>query len=75
MKDYAEPQENKLVEVFHQALECFENRKWKEAIEGFEESLAIENGGPSEVYLRRCKTFLSYPPPDDWDGVNNLTEK
>ena len=75
MTDYAEPQEKKLVEIFHQALDCFENRKWNEAIEGFEQTLAIEEGGPSEIYLRRCKTYLSYPPPDEWDGVNNLTEK
>jgi adenylate cyclase len=71
----ATPEQKKLVEVFHQALEYYENRKWNEAIEGFKESFSIENGGPSEVYLRRCKTYTNYPPPDDWDGVHNLTEK
>ena len=75
MADYANSNEKKLVEVFDQALQYYENRKWKEAIEGFKESLSIENGGPSAVYLRRCKNFLLYPPDDSWDGVNNLTEK
>ena len=75
MADYANPDEKKLVEVFDQARECYENRKWKEAIEGFKESLSIEKGGPSAIYLRRCENFLMNPPDDAWDGVNNLTEK
>jgi adenylate cyclase len=75
MADYAAPDEKKLVEVFNQARECYENRKWKEAIEGFKESLLIENGGPSAIYLKRCENFMKTPPSDDWDGVNNLTEK
>jgi adenylate cyclase len=75
MMDCAEPNEKKLVEVFDQAREYYENRKWKEAIEGFKESLSIENGGPSAIYLKRCENFLKNPPDDKWDGVNNLTEK
>jgi adenylate cyclase len=75
MTDHADPDEKKLVEVFNQARECYENRKWKEAIEGFKESLLIEDGGPSAIYLRRCENFLKNPPDDAWDGVNNLTEK
>jgi len=75
MADYADPDEKKLVEVFDQARERYENRKWKEAIEGFKESLSIENGGPSAVYLRRCENFFKNPPDDAWDGVYNLTEK
>jgi adenylate cyclase len=75
MADYASPDEKKLVEVFDQARELYENRKWKEAIEGFKESMSIENGGPSAIYLRRCENFLKNPPDDAWDGVNNLTEK
>ena len=76
--ELATPEHKKLVEVFHQALDCYENRKWKEAIEGFKESLAMETidgGGPSARYLTRCENFQKQPPPDDWDGVHNLTEK
>jgi adenylate cyclase len=71
----ARPEEQKLVEVFHQALDCYENRNWKMAMEGFRESLAIEGTGPSARYLARCEQFLLNPPQDDWDGVHNLTEK
>jgi len=73
--DSAEPKEKKLVEVFDKAREYYEARKWKEAIEGFKESMSIENGGPSAIYLKRCENFMKNPPSDDWDGVNNLTEK
>jgi adenylate cyclase len=78
----AGPEEKQLVEIFHQALDCYENRQWKEAAEGFSASLEIEtklafnlDGGPSAVYLERCGKFKAKPPADDWDGVHNLTEK
>jgi adenylate cyclase len=75
-------EEKQLVEIFSQALECYENRQWKKASEGFRDSLEIEtrlafnpDGGPSAVYLERCGKFKTRPPADDWDGVHNLTEK
>ena len=70
----ATPGEKELVEIFHQAMDYYEKRKWEEAAEGFWESMAID-GGPSEVYLKRCQSFLVHPPRDDWDGVYNLTGK
>ena len=74
--ELASSQEKKLVEVFHQAMDYYDNRKWKEASDGFKESIALEeDGGPSETYILRCETFAKYPPSDSWDGVTNLTEK
>jgi adenylate cyclase len=71
----ASPQEKQLVAIFHQALDYYNNRKWREAAQGFKQSYAIENGGPSAKYFKRCEAFLKEPPPDNWDGVSNLTEK
>jgi adenylate cyclase len=71
----AADQQKKLVSVFHQALDLFEKRRWKEAMQGFTETMSIEKGGPSEKYLNRCREFLKTPPNDGWDGVYNLTEK
>jgi hypothetical protein len=31
--------------------------------------------GPAAVYRERCELLAAKPPPDDWDGVWNLTEK
>jgi len=66
--------ERKLVEIFHQAMASYEKRNWSEATEGFWESMAID-GGPSEMYLKRCQHFMLHPPKDDWDGVFNLKAK
>jgi len=73
-KEDATSGEKQLVEVFHQAMDYYDNRDWQGAIQGFWESMAID-GGPSEMYLKRCEDFLENPPEDDWDGVYNLTAK
>ena len=75
LTDEAKPEQKKMIEIFHQALDCFETRKWKEAAEGFKESQSIEIGGPSAMYLDRCVSFMNKPPLEKWDGVYNLTEK
>jgi class 3 adenylate cyclase len=72
----AEEREKKVVEVFHQAMDYYENRKWKEAVDGFKEALTVVwDDSPSFIYLKRCEDFLVKPPGDKWDGVTNLTEK
>jgi adenylate cyclase len=72
----ASPQQKQLAAVFHQALDCFEKREWDQAIEGFRETLSIvKDDAPSQKYLDRSIDYLDNPPPDNWDGVYNLTEK
>jgi adenylate cyclase len=72
----AGPQQKQLVAVFHHALNCFEKREWNQAMEGFRESLSIvKDDAPSQKYLDRSMACLDNPPPDNWDGVYNLTEK
>ncbi|MCL2192459.1 MAG: adenylate/guanylate cyclase domain-containing protein [Treponema sp.] len=70
----ATPGEKELVDVFQQAMGYYEKREWQEAMQGFWESMAID-GGPSEMYLKRCEDFLENPPEDNWDGVYNLKGK
>ena len=72
----AAPEDRKLVEVFHQALDDFEQRNWQRAADGFTEALAIRaEDYPSKMYLERSERFVDNPPYDSWDGVYNLTEK
>jgi adenylate cyclase len=72
----ASVEQQKLVAVFHQALDYFESRDWKRAAGGFAESLLLDhNGGPSKRFLDRCTQFIVAPPADNWDGVYNITEK
>jgi adenylate cyclase len=66
----------KLIQIFHAALDCFEERDWKQAAAGFKEALALKaDDNPSQMYLARCGEFMKKPPQDAWDGVYNLTEK
>jgi len=76
MANLASEQDKKLVSVFHQALDCFEKRDWKNAIDGFNEALTIRPGDvPSTIYLDRLKQFSVTMPDENWDGVYNLTSK
>jgi len=76
MANTASDQDKKLVQVFHEALECFEDRRWSQAIIGFNEALSIKaEDPPSILYKDRCVQFLKAPPKDTWDGVYNLTSK
>ncbi len=61
------------VELFSRGLECYQCRRFQEALELF--SRAAQNDPPSQVYLERCLHFISDPPPPDWDGVWFSTEK
>jgi len=68
--------QHKLIQIFHAALDCFEQRDWKQAAAGFGEVLAIKaDDHPSKIYHERCAHFMQKPPQDNWDGVYNLTEK
>jgi len=74
MEDATEEQK-KLVTLFHQALDYFEQRDWKKAAEGFKELSVMEEIGPSRIYLKRCEQYRIQAPEEKWDGVFNLTEK
>jgi len=64
------------LEHFHRGMELFENRQWTEATEHFKKTRTlIPEDPPSEIYMKRCVKFLKEPPPADWDGVFNLTQK
>jgi len=76
MAETANEQDKKLVKVFHEALDCFEKREWKQAIEGFNEALEVKPGdAPSTIYLDRLKQFSVTLPNESWDGVYNLKSK
>jgi adenylate cyclase len=76
IRERAGPGELKLAELFHEALNLFEGRNWKEAAGAFREILSVRAGdGPAQKYLKRCMGFIKKPPAEAWDGVYNLTEK
>ena len=72
----AGPSLQKLVNLFHNALNVFESRKWKDAASAFNVVLEhFPNDNPSKLYLKYCRHFFQNPPPANWDGVINIKQK
>lgn len=70
------PEVARIVESYNLALGLYKERKWQEALQAFEATLAIESDdGPAKAYAERCKQFFFNPPPDEWDGVFVLKSK
>lgn len=73
---YSIPNQEKelLIDTFSYAVELFHSRKWLLALKQFQQILRYyPDDGPSRVYIRRCLDFLEKSPPDDWDGIFELT--
>jgi adenylate cyclase len=63
-------------EVYHKGLELFHDRKFEEALAKFQEVLGrFPDDGPARTYATMASDYAHIPPPDDWDGVFNLTAK
>ena len=75
-KAFASPRQQEAQELFGDALELFEARNWEQAQSHFKRVLQlIPDDGPSQLYLKRIRKFKSKEPPQDWDGVFNLSLK
>jgi adenylate cyclase len=62
--------------AWEEALALYEKRQFRAAEEIFR-SLAAQNetDNTARLYLDTCRGYIAVPPPDDWDGVNNLIQK
>jgi adenylate cyclase len=71
-----------IIERYSAAFDLYLNRKFTEALAGFEElqaALASDFQAPpdraSEVLIQRVKQFIDNPPGEDWDGVDKVKSK
>jgi len=70
---------------FLKGVTLYKSQKWDEAIAQFNVVVELEHQrypelagkktNPSFIYIERCEEFKKVPPPPNWDGVYNLTEK
>jgi adenylate cyclase len=66
----------KAVNIWERALNLYEHRKFREAVQLF--SMLIKyfpNDDVAKLYAERCTALIKTPPPRDWDAVNNLMKK
>jgi adenylate cyclase len=62
--------------AWEDALALYENREFRAAEEIFASIVAGNEGdGPARLYMDRCRGYIAAPPPDDWDGINNISVK
>ncbi len=62
--------------VYAEGLRAYRVRAWTEAAQAFGQAVALNPGDePSAMYLRRCHSHQTLPPPEDWDGVWTLDRK
>jgi len=62
--------------AFAAAVEAFQQRQWRQALALFQARVAeCPDDLAAQRYLMATRTFLSSPPPDNWSGALELTEK
>jgi len=61
---------------WEKAMNLYEQRYFRDAL-GLFKYLMEDNPDDkvAELYAKRCMEYIAYPPPENWDAVNNLTEK
>ena len=72
----AAPETQWTYERFARAVGLYRRRQFAEAAELFEAILRADPADhPAEIFRSLCRTYLTMPPPSDWDAALRLTEK
>ncbi len=62
--------------TYETATTAYYTRQFDAAAQGFQQVLAkLDHDKTAELYLRRCAEMKTMNLPEDWDGVDTLTEK
>lgn len=65
-----------LIHQFEKARALYLERNFGEAKDAFKLCTSIDpEDGPSKTFLARCDAYIDNPPPADWDGVFEFTDK
>ncbi|MDR2798728.1 MAG: adenylate/guanylate cyclase domain-containing protein [Treponema sp.] len=69
--------EEKVAWKYHEeAVEWYYKREFQKALSGFQRVLSILPKDPAALrFQERCYRYNTTPPPEDWDGVEVMTEK
>ncbi|MBP8975310.1 MAG: CHASE2 domain-containing protein [Bacteroidetes bacterium] len=70
------PQQKESLELYHEGLRLYRERKWDEAIAYMEQALTLDKTCyVAQLYIERAQLYKITPPPDDWNGVFIMTMK
>jgi len=76
LKTDASPEMLQAVKLWEEAMKAYEGKNFEGAKKIFAETCQKDpEDKVAKLYLDRCEEFIASPPPADWDGVDNLTEK
>jgi adenylate cyclase len=65
-----------MVGAWEGAFKAYESRDFKSAEKLFNDIYQNDpEDSTAKLYVDRCAKFIAAPPPKEWDGVDNLTEK
>jgi len=60
---------------FAAAVDLFQSRRWEEASRAFASLLERRDDRAARRYMELAAGYRAAPPPDDWNGAIELTEK
>lgn len=64
------------IPIYHEAIVHYENKRFAEALKGFEEFLKhVPDDKTAKLYMNACNDYVVIPPPEGWEPVFNLTSK
>ncbi len=64
------------LDLTERALQAYLEKNWEEAVNRFKKLNQIDqNKIFSALFIERCQKFSKEPPPADWQGVWQMTEK
>lgn len=66
----------KILEFSEKGFQHYLQKEWKEAIEAYKQVLELKPVDKvSDMFIKRCESYIEEPPSADWDGVFTYTKK
>ena len=70
------PNLERFLECYSEALALYRQQRWKSAIQRFEDALTLRpHDHPTKLYIERAQLYAITSPPEDWNGVFVMTTK
>lgn len=66
------------IRTYEEALDLYQNREWRSALALFEVADGLRGAKgdmASRQLMKRCRAYMSDPPPETWDGVFRFETK